>query len=38
MIGKPDTPFPQHCRYFLALKAAVIVGAVALAPKWFGYW
>ena len=38
MIGKPDTPFPRHWRYYIVLKAAVIIAAVALALKWFGYW
>jgi hypothetical protein len=38
MIDKPDTPFPRHWLYYIALKVLVIVVAVALALKWFGYW
>ena len=28
---KPDTPFPRHWLYYIVLKYAVIVAAVALA-------
>lgn len=38
MIEKPDTPFPRHWLYYIALKVLVIAAAVALALKWFGYW
>lgn len=38
MIEKPDTPFPRHWLYYIALKVLVIVAAVALALKWFGFW
>jgi hypothetical protein len=38
MIDKPDTPFPRHWLYYIALKVLVIAAAVALALKWFGYW
>ncbi len=30
-MTKPDTPFPRHWLYYIVLKYAVIVGAVALA-------
>jgi hypothetical protein len=38
MIDKPDTPFPRHWLYYIALKAAVIVIAVAIVLKLFGLW
>jgi hypothetical protein len=38
MIDKPDTPFPRHWLYYIALKVLVIVAAVALALKWYGFW
>jgi len=31
MIDKPDTPFPRHWLYYVVLKYAVIVAAVAIA-------
>ncbi len=38
MIDKPDTPFPRHWLYYIVLKALVIIAAVALALKWYGFW
>jgi hypothetical protein len=38
MIGKPDTPFPRHWLYYIALKVLVIIAAVALVLKWYGFW
>ena len=35
-MTKPDTPFPKHWRYYIVIKWAVIVGAVALVLKLFG--
>lgn len=35
---KPDTPFPRHRYYYIAVKLAVIVVAVYLAFKYFGGW
>jgi hypothetical protein len=34
----PETPFPRHWRYYLALKIVIIAAAVALALKLFGFW
>jgi hypothetical protein len=34
----PETPFPRHWAYYLALKIAIIAVAVALALKLFGFW
>jgi len=30
-MTKPDTPFPRHWLYYIVLKYAVIVAAVAIA-------
>jgi hypothetical protein len=38
MIDKPDTPFPRHWLYYIALKIVVIIAAVALVLKWYGFW
>ena len=37
-MKEPETPFPRHWRYYIALKVIVIAVAVALALKYFGYW
>jgi len=37
-MKRPDTPFPRHWLYYIALKFIIIVAAVALALKIFGYW
>jgi hypothetical protein len=37
-MTKPDTPFPKHWLYYIALKILLIVGAVALAAKLYGLW
>ena len=34
----PETPFPRHWLYYIALKFVVIAAAVALTLKYFGYW
>jgi hypothetical protein len=36
----PETPFPRHWLYYIALKVVVIAVsvAVAVALKFFGYW
>ena len=34
----PDTPFPRHWLYYLALKVVVIIVAAALALRYFEYW
>ncbi len=35
-MDKPDTPFPRHWLYYIALKIVVIVAAVALALYVYG--
>ncbi len=37
-MKQPETPFPRHWRYYIAIKVIVIAAAVALALKYFGYW
>jgi hypothetical protein len=37
-MTRPDTPFPRHWRYYIALKYLVLAAAVALALKYFGVW
>jgi hypothetical protein len=35
---KPDTPFPRHWKYYIAIKWLLIAGAAALALKLVGLW
>jgi hypothetical protein len=37
-MSRPETPFPRHWLYYIALKVAIIAAAVALATKYFGLW
>jgi hypothetical protein len=37
-MRRPDTPFPRHWLYYIALKIVLIVAAVALALKLYGFW
>ena len=37
-MKRPSTPFPRHWRYYIVLKYAVIVAAIALVLKLFGVW
>jgi hypothetical protein len=37
-MSKPDTPFPRHRYYYIALKILLIVAAVALAFKLYNTW
>jgi hypothetical protein len=37
-MDRPDTPFPRHWLYYIALKFSIIAAGVALALKYFGYW
>ena len=38
MMTKPDTPFPRHWLYYIALQILLIAGAVALVLKLYGMW
>jgi hypothetical protein len=35
-MSRPDTPFPNHWRYYLAIKSAMIAAAVVLVLKPLG--
>ncbi len=35
-MSKPDTPFPRHWLYYIALKFAILAAAVLLALYYFG--
>jgi hypothetical protein len=35
-MTKPDTPFPRHWLYYIALKFAILAAAVLLALYYFG--
>jgi hypothetical protein len=35
---RPDTPFPKHWLYYIAIKLALLAGAVALVLKLYGFW
>jgi hypothetical protein len=37
-MTQPETPFPRHWLYYIALKVAVIAIAVAVTLKLLGYW
>jgi hypothetical protein len=35
---RPDTPFPRHWLYYIAIKIALLIGATALVLKLYGFW
>jgi hypothetical protein len=37
-MKRPDTPFPRHWLYYIVLKIAILIIAVVLALKYFGFW
>jgi hypothetical protein len=37
-MSRPDTPFPKHWKYYIVLKWALIIGAIALALKLVDFW
>ncbi|CAN5435048.1 hypothetical protein BH10PSE11_BH10PSE11_22500 [soil metagenome] len=37
-MTKPDTPFPKHWRYYIAIKWLLIIAAIALALKLVNVW
>jgi hypothetical protein len=37
-MDQPETPFPRHWLYYMILKIALIIAAVAIALKYFGFW
>ena len=36
-MKRPDTPFPRHWIYYIALKLVIIAVAAAFALRYFGY-
>ena len=37
-MQRPETPFPRHWLYYIALKIVVLAAAVALVLKFYGFW
>ncbi len=37
-MKRPDTPFPRHWLYYIALKLVIIAVAVAIVLKLYGFW
>jgi hypothetical protein len=37
-MDKPDTPFPRHWLYYIAIKLVVLVGALALVLTLYASW
>ena len=37
-MSRPDTPFPRHWRYYIALKILLIADALGLVLKLYGLW
>jgi hypothetical protein len=37
-MRRPDTPFPRHWLYYVALKIAIVAAATVLALMYYGYW
>ena len=37
-MKEPETPFPKHWRYYIAIKWILIIGALVLALKLFAWW
>ena len=37
-MTRPDTPFPKHWRYYIAIKWLLILAAIALALKLIDVW
>lgn len=35
-MSKPDTPFPKHWLYYIALKIILIAAAIAIVLKLYG--
>ena len=37
-MQRPETPFPRHWLYYIALKIVVLPAALALVLKLYGFW
>lgn len=38
LMKRPDTPFPRHWLYYVAIEFIVLAGAVALVLRLYGAW
>ena len=37
-MKRPDTPFPRHWIYYIAIKLIVVLGALALVLRLYEVW
>jgi hypothetical protein len=37
-MKRPETPFPRHWLYYIALKLVLLAAAVAIVLKLYGFW
>lgn len=37
-MKQPDTPFPRHWFYYIAIKIVTIAAAIALALRYYEFW
>jgi hypothetical protein len=37
-MKRPDTPFPRHWLYYIAIKLVILAAAIVLALMYFGVW
>ena len=37
-MKEPDTPFPRHWLYYIAIKLVILAAAALFALHYFGYW
>jgi hypothetical protein len=38
VMEKPETPFPRHWLYYIILKVALLLIAIGVVLKLFGFW
>ncbi len=37
-MAQPETPFPRHWLYYIVLKVVLLIVAIGLVLKYFGFW
>ena len=37
-MERPDTPFPRHWLYYIAIKIVVLAVALVVALRYYGIW
>jgi hypothetical protein len=37
-MKRPETPFPRHWLYYIALKLLILAAAIAIVLKLYGFW